>query len=325
MLDKKAFLFLLLSFCIPSIETQHLGSPPLPNTRGISENEVGCALFGKGKTPSGTQRAPLRPSTDKEVSCEESRWGLPKSFKCFSNQLLTPSSLCNWSSINTPTQDASSSESTDLQIMGPTSMATLPSLSLLLAALLTQGSCLICESCASPGNDCTGLSHTCKTPEDACFTSVGISSLGADKITETIKTCIAGSNCQPGPISVTINSEIHFWSTSSCCQDDLCNSKKLDLPPVNTTPNGLTCSACFNIGFDQCEMVDSLNCTGEDNHCITTSGTLSIGDNPVPFAAKGCSSASACSLPLETSIYSAGVTFHLNKIGCKPATRASST
>ncbi|XP_063168240.1 phospholipase A2 inhibitor and Ly6/PLAUR domain-containing protein-like [Candoia aspera] len=210
--------------------------------------------------------------------------------------------------------------------MGPTSMATLPSLILFLAAHLTQGSCLICETCIGPGKDCTGLNRTCGRTADACLTFVGINSLGAEKMTETVKTCTAGRACQPEPVSVTINSDIHFWSTSSCCRDDLCNSKKLNVPPVNTTPNGLTCPACFNLGFDQCEVIESLSCTGEDNHCITSSGTLSTGGiTPMIFAARGCSSASACSLPLKTSIYTAGITFHLNKIGCNPARRASST
>uniref|UniRef100_A0A8C5WN98 Phospholipase A2 inhibitor and Ly6/PLAUR domain-containing protein-like n=1 Tax=Laticauda laticaudata TaxID=8630 RepID=A0A8C5WN98_LATLA len=155
-------------------------------------------------------------------------------------------------------------------------MASLSTLSFLLATLLTQGSCLICETCQSPGKDCTGMSRTCAETEDACLTFVGINSLWSDKITETVKVCSVNSTCLSGPISVTINSEIHFWSTSSCCQGDLCNNKKLDMPPENTTLNGLTCPACFNLGSDQCEMVRTLNCVGEDNHCITTSGTITV-------------------------------------------------
>ncbi|XP_058051018.1 phospholipase A2 inhibitor and Ly6/PLAUR domain-containing protein-like [Ahaetulla prasina] len=204
-------------------------------------------------------------------------------------------------------------------------MASLSSLSFLLATLLTQGSCLICETCRDPGKDCTGLSRTCGETEDTCLTFVGINSLWSDKIIETTKVCSVRSSCQPEPISVTINSEIHFWSTSSCCQEDLCNKKELEMPPENTTLNGLTCPACFNLGSDQCKVIESLNCVGEDNHCITTSGTLSAGDNPTVFASRGCSSASACALPVDTSIYSAGITFYLKKIGCSPAVRANST
>ncbi|XP_034294312.1 phospholipase A2 inhibitor and Ly6/PLAUR domain-containing protein-like [Pantherophis guttatus] len=209
--------------------------------------------------------------------------------------------------------------------MGFTNMASLSSLSFLLATLITQGSCLICETCQDPGKDCTGLSRTCGETEDTCLTFVGINSLWSEKITETIKVCSARSNCQPGPISVTINSEIHFRSASSCCQEDLCNKKKLDMPPENTTLNGLTCPTCFDLGSDQCEVIESLNCVGEDNHCITSSGTLIAGGVPMMFASRGCGSASACALPLDTDIYSAGLTFHLKKIGCSPAVKANST
>ncbi|KAL7981047.1 hypothetical protein Chor_005281 [Crotalus horridus] len=212
-----------------------------------------------------------------------------------------------------------------MQITGLTNMASLSSLSVLLATLLTQGSCLICETCQGPGKDCTGLSRTCGASEDICLTFIGVNSLWSDKITETIKVCSNRSSCQPGSISVTINSEIHFWSTASCCQEDSCNHKELDLPAENTTLNGLTCPACFNLGFDHCEEIDSLNCVGQDNHCITASGTLTANGIPVTFASRGCGSASACALPLETNIYSAGITFHLKNIGCSPALKASST
>lgn len=54
------------------------------------------------------------------------------------------------------------------------------------------------------------------------------SSPGSDKVTETIKVCSDRSSCQPGSTSVTINSEIHFRSIASCCQEDSCNHKELD-------------------------------------------------------------------------------------------------
>uniref|UniRef100_A0A8C6VGE5 Phospholipase A2 inhibitor and Ly6/PLAUR domain-containing protein-like n=1 Tax=Naja naja TaxID=35670 RepID=A0A8C6VGE5_NAJNA len=196
-------------------------------------------------------------------------------------------------------------------------MASLPSLSFLLATLLTQGSCLTCVTCRGPGTDCSGMSRTCEETEDTCFSAVGINSLSvSEKTIETIKVCSDSRSCRAGPVSVTINSEIHFRSISSCCQGDLCNNKKLDIPPENTTLNGLTCPACFDLVSDQCNTVGTLKCVGEDNHCITTSGTIAAGDIPVKLVSRGCSSASACALPLDTDIYSAGITFLLKKIEC---------
>uniref|UniRef100_A0A8C6X3H0 Phospholipase A2 inhibitor and Ly6/PLAUR domain-containing protein-like n=1 Tax=Naja naja TaxID=35670 RepID=A0A8C6X3H0_NAJNA len=196
-------------------------------------------------------------------------------------------------------------------------MASLSSLIFLLATLLTQGSCLTCVTCRGPGTDCTGVRRTCGETEDTCLTFVGINSLSvSEKTIETIKVCSDSRSCRAGPVSVTINSEIHFRSISSCCQGDLCNNKKLDIPPENTTLNGLTCPACFDLVSDQCNTVGTLKCVGEDNHCITTSGTIAAGDIPVKLVSRGCSSASACALPLDTDIYSAGITFLLKKIEC---------
>ncbi|XP_013920903.1 PREDICTED: phospholipase A2 inhibitor and Ly6/PLAUR domain-containing protein [Thamnophis sirtalis] len=168
------------------------------------------------------------------------------------------------------------------------------------------------------------MSVTCGESEDTCLTFVGINYMGSEKITETVKGCSVRSACLPGPISVTINSQIYFWSNSSCCQGDQCNNQKLDMPAENTTLNGLSCPTCFILASDECDEMESLNCVGEDNHCITTSGTLTAEGIPVAFASSGCSSASACALPLDTNIYSAGITFHLKKIVCSPAVRANS-
>ncbi|XP_070620132.1 phospholipase A2 inhibitor and Ly6/PLAUR domain-containing protein-like [Erythrolamprus reginae] len=198
-------------------------------------------------------------------------------------------------------------------------MTSLSSLSFLLATLLTQGSCLICETCKDPGKDCTGSSQTCGEGEDACLTFVGINSLWSGVTTETVKGCFSRSECAPGPISVTVNSEIWFQSSFSCCHEDLCNNKKLDVPPENTTLNGVSCPACFNFGSDQCEDINSLNCKGRDNHCITTTGTIAAGDVPSPFISRGCGSDSACALPVDIEIYSAGVTFRLKKVECVKA------
>uniref|UniRef100_A0A8C5RLT4 UPAR/Ly6 domain-containing protein n=1 Tax=Laticauda laticaudata TaxID=8630 RepID=A0A8C5RLT4_LATLA len=203
-------------------------------------------------------------------------------------------------------------------------MASLSSLSFLLATLLTQGSCLICVTCRGPGTNCAGMSRTCEETEDTCFSAVGINSLLSNKTTETVKLCSDRTDCQAGSVSVTFNSENHFWLIINCCQGDLCN-KKLDIPAKNTTLNGLTCPACFGIGLDQCEVDGSLNCVGEENRCITASGTMTTGGDPMPIASRGCSSASACALPVDTNLYSAGITFRLKKIGCSPAVRAIST
>ncbi|CAI5781070.1 A2 inhibitor and Ly6 PLAUR domain-containing [Podarcis lilfordi] len=208
-------------------------------------------------------------------------------------------------------------------ILHPITMKTLVNLGLLLASLLGKGSCLICETCISPGEGCIGLAHPCRMNEDTCLTIVGMNSLGGDDTTETLKTCIAAEDCYSGSISVTTNAGLHLQSISSCCQDDLCNRWELTLPPTNLTSNGLQCPACSVFGSSHCKATEMLNCTGTDNRCIMVSGTLNAGGLPSTFTARGCSTETACSLPLGTALYSAGVIFNLDKVSCSPAPKAT--
>ncbi|XP_062996731.1 phospholipase A2 inhibitor and Ly6/PLAUR domain-containing protein-like [Elgaria multicarinata webbii] len=211
------------------------------------------------------------------------------------------------------------------EILPPTTVMTLVNLCLLLAALLARVSCLTCETCISPGEGCSGLSHPCGANENTCLTIVGMNSLGGGDTVETLKTCIAAADCYAGSISITTNGGIHLQSVSSCCQDDNCNRWELNLPPMNLTSNGLQCPVCFAFGSDHCEGTETLSCTGVDNHCITVSGMLNAGGLPSLFTARGCSTETACSLPLGMGLYSAGVLFKLNQVVCNPALKASRT
>ncbi|KAL8219593.1 UNVERIFIED_CONTAM: hypothetical protein K2H54_028227 [Gekko kuhli] len=201
---------------------------------------------------------------------------------------------------------------------------TLASLGLLLAMVLPRGSCLTCETCISPGEGCNGLAHPCSSNEDTCLTLIGENSLGGGDTTETLKTCIAAADCYAGSISINTGAGVQIRSISRCCQDDLCNQWALNLPPLNLNPNGLRCPVCFAFESNYCEGNETLACTGVDNHCVSVSGTLNIAGHLSPFAARGCGTATACSLPLGVGLYSAGVVFTLDKVLCSPAPNAGS-
>ncbi|KAJ7304107.1 hypothetical protein JRQ81_011631 [Phrynocephalus forsythii] len=158
----------------------------------------------------------------------------------------------------------------------PTAMVALIYPSFLLTGFLASGACLICETCISPGERCSGLPHPCSPHEDTCLTVIGMNSLSGES-TETLKACITAASCYAGFISVTTNAGLHMESVSSCCQYDLCNRWDLNLPPKNGTSNGLECPVCFIFGSGHCEETESLKCVGLANHCITVSGTLNAG------------------------------------------------
>ncbi|XP_053124137.1 phospholipase A2 inhibitor and Ly6/PLAUR domain-containing protein isoform X2 [Hemicordylus capensis] len=151
-----------------------------------------------------------------------------------------------------------------------------------------------------------------------------MNSLGGHDTMETLKTCITAGDCYAGSISITTDAGIHLQSVSRCCHDDLCNRLEVTLPAMNLTSNGLQCPVCFAFGSDHCEGTETLNCTGADSHCITVSGMLNSAGSPSRFSAKGCSTQTACSLPLGMGLYSAGIIFNLSRITCSPASNASS-
>ncbi|KAF7242524.1 phospholipase A2 inhibitor and Ly6/PLAUR domain-containing protein [Varanus komodoensis] len=196
-------------------------------------------------------------------------------------------------------------------------------LCLLLAALPAGVSCLICETCISPGEGCTGLSHPCGSDEDTCLSIVVMNSLGDGDATETIKTCIPGDDCYASPISITTDGGLHIRSVSSCCRDDNCNRRELNLPPTNQTSNGVQCPVCVGFGSDHCIGAEALGCTGVDDRCISVSGMLNTGGLPTQFSARGCGTEAACFLPLGRSLYTAGVVFKLDQVVCSPAAKAS--
>ncbi|KAJ6615901.1 hypothetical protein lerEdw1_015113, partial [Lerista edwardsae] len=191
------------------------------------------------------------------------------------------------------------------------------------ALVFLLGAGLNCETCISPGEGCTGLAHTCASSEDTCLTIVGTNSLGGSDTTETLKTCIAAADCYAGSISITTDATVHLQSISSCCQDDLCNRRELSLPPVNLTSNGLQCPVCFAFGADHCDGIETLGCAGADSHCISVAGMMSTGGGPSRFTARGCSTGTACSLPLGIGLYSAGTVFNLSRVTCSPQPKAS--
>ncbi|XP_048357977.1 phospholipase A2 inhibitor and Ly6/PLAUR domain-containing protein-like [Sphaerodactylus townsendi] len=198
-------------------------------------------------------------------------------------------------------------------------------LSLFLVMFLGRGSCLTCETCISPGEGCNGLARSCGPNEDTCLTLIGENILGGGDTTETLKSCVAADDCYAGSISLSTGAGVHIRSFSRCCQDDLCNQWALNLPPANLNPNGLRCPVCLALESNHCEGNETLTCTGADNHCVFVSGTVNIAGQPSLFAARGCGTATTCSLPLRVGLYSASIVFTLDKVLCSPEHPAPNT
>nr|XP_020668438.1 phospholipase A2 inhibitor and Ly6/PLAUR domain-containing protein-like isoform X2 [Pogona vitticeps] len=131
--------------------------------------------------------------------------------------------------------------------------------------------------------------------------------------------------CSEKVMSITAEKGLFWRSNTACCNQDNCNTASIRVPPKNLTQNAQRCPACFTFASDRCENTERLSCTGAESHCITVSGMLSAGSEPFsPFAAAGCSTATACSLPIRAALYLENMAFVFNKVVCHPAVNASS-
>nr|XP_020668435.1 phospholipase A2 inhibitor and Ly6/PLAUR domain-containing protein-like isoform X1 [Pogona vitticeps]XP_020668437.1 phospholipase A2 inhibitor and Ly6/PLAUR domain-containing protein-like isoform X1 [Pogona vitticeps] len=195
----------------------------------------------------------------------------------------------------------------------------------LFAALVVTTYALVCDCTKGPGCNSDG---TCSVPEltGVCLTMAHENNLAGTKTSGLYKACQYDAQaCSEKVMSITAEKGLFWRSNTACCNQDNCNTASIRVPPKNLTQNAQRCPACFTFASDRCENTERLSCTGAESHCITVSGMLSAGSEPFsPFAAAGCSTATACSLPIRAALYLENMAFVFNKVVCHPAVNASS-
>ncbi|KAL8219595.1 UNVERIFIED_CONTAM: hypothetical protein K2H54_028273 [Gekko kuhli] len=116
-------------------------------------------------------------------------------------------------------------------------------------------------------------------------------------------------------MTITMGKGRYWTSSTECCTTDKCNAGPISAPAVSLTPNGGVCPACFTIGSN-CKGDVIEECTGAQDRCVTASG---VADGvQVEFIAKGCGTATTCSLPLGKPLHSTGITLSFTSITCDP-------
>ncbi|XP_055035410.2 phospholipase A2 inhibitor and Ly6/PLAUR domain-containing protein-like [Misgurnus anguillicaudatus] len=151
----------------------------------------------------------------------------------------------------------------------------------LFCALFTGGHALQCYECLGLNGSCVSKMTTCPDT-DECASVTMIQNNGGTEVTIQYKGCRGMKSCISGSVNLGAISSV---TSTQCCNTDLCNSK--DAPVYSSkTPNGKQCYYCD----DATSCLNKLNCSGEDDHCITaiaTNGSLSV-------TVKGCASKSLC-------------------------------
>ncbi|XP_059579489.1 phospholipase A2 inhibitor gamma subunit B-like [Alligator mississippiensis] len=192
-----------------------------------------------------------------------------------------------------------------------------------LLAFLGQGSSLQCEFCDAIGDNCSGSMQTCNPGEDTCGIIKNEAIVGELKSRTYTKSCLSSDACRNPFLSMDFGKGIRQRTSIACCTGEACRTTSVQLPPVNTAPNGLQCPACFSIGsYDCCNEI--VYCAGSDTYCFDFKGSLLMGEGTLNTAVKGCISVSECTRPVVLMKAGQNFSMDINRFECKPASPAAS-
>ncbi|XP_028281686.1 urokinase plasminogen activator surface receptor-like [Parambassis ranga] len=149
--------------------------------------------------------------------------------------------------------------------------------------LLPKADTLRCYECVLGGSGtCTDTEKQCSAGQQCA--ALKVTSYAGDKKVADVngKTCGLAEECFEASINYGITKTV---LTSKCCASDLCNTQPAP-EPSKSTPNGKKCFTC-----DGRQCTATLNCQGNEDHCIST--TVTTGGKKMTV--KGCASNIVCS------------------------------
>ncbi|XP_023969429.3 phospholipase A2 inhibitor gamma subunit B-like [Chrysemys picta bellii] len=191
----------------------------------------------------------------------------------------------------------------------------------ILAALLATGTCLQCEVCNGPGNNCTGSMQTCPAGQDSCAIFLTEVILEGVKSQSFLKSCVPSSDCKVGTVSMNFGYGMATRTSVVCCVGDACRTTTVTVPPADTKPNGRICRGCYVLNAGQCNE-QTIACTGPETQCVDAAGTVTISGSQMQTVMKGCASESVCTDIKVGSGTFAGITADLTTAKCTAASGA---
>ncbi|XP_070620726.1 phospholipase A2 inhibitor and Ly6/PLAUR domain-containing protein-like [Erythrolamprus reginae] len=197
--------------------------------------------------------------------------------------------------------------------------------------ILSTVTSLRCEKCVSFGSGCpegTVRVATCKKKETFCSTTIFNSTIDNlfDVDVIILKECSKPKDCLLDRLSTT-TVEGRFQNLRRiCCQSDLCNAEQFDLARYETrelSTRRLQCPGCFALDADYCEANQTVNCAGEEDQCLTLTGSTLTFNFAAKYTYQGCTTKNTCSHPIGPSLETGGIiVYNVTKVECRNATFA---
>ncbi|KAL8219568.1 UNVERIFIED_CONTAM: hypothetical protein K2H54_027297 [Gekko kuhli] len=161
----------------------------------------------------------------------------------------------------------------------------------LLASFIATGQSFSCESCFGMGHNCQGPLEDCPSDKDTCGI-IQIRSSGVSEDDFIWKTCFHSRYCSESHRSIDFGITGQTLIKTTCCMGKECEVLP-PLPPVNTTPNGKKCPACYSVTKRDCKGVLA-ECTGDHADCANIRVTKIYGFQNFTMVLKGCTNYDVC-------------------------------
>ncbi|XP_063798553.1 phospholipase A2 inhibitor and Ly6/PLAUR domain-containing protein-like isoform X2 [Pseudophryne corroboree] len=165
----------------------------------------------------------------------------------------------------------------------------------LVAAFLEGAFSLTCYHCNTTGITCDGNDKLCDKMFDTCLTT--LTEIRSDKaagkpvLKSIVKSCGHKQDCNQ-TYSMSFNAS-YLHASTVCCQGDKCKTENIELPKRELKDNSVKCPSCNDLST-KCTNPITINCTAEENKCITY--TASYGSPDVKYIARGCSTPNVCTM-----------------------------
>ncbi|XP_042295265.1 phospholipase A2 inhibitor gamma subunit B-like [Sceloporus undulatus] len=187
-----------------------------------------------------------------------------------------------------------------------------------LVTFIAAGASLECEICQGIGHSCVGHMETCAPALDRCGILLGEIELGFLLMTID-KMCIASTSCEAYTDTViNMGKSGRLRNRLFCCVGDECRRINPIWTPMDTTPNGMVCPACFQVNEFECKKEEELQCTGNQDNCLLVTGTATRGGQVIPMTMKGCTNNAECRQLRDHSDTVSGINVILS-YSCFPA------